>query len=212
MKQLQQNVGAFIRTWQNRHGNMGVLRASVQFVITFLNEARSMEYGIRRNILEQYKKTREDYVKQESDCRKKLDESPHLTRYRFKLYAGELKSKQDLVQRNQKVIEELEQLLRELLNYINIAQHQIFEIENGLQLRLTQRQQGLTAARIQQFQQFAADESLVGCKCSICQDVIEAGRKMMRLDCNGHHVFCQDCIEGWLSDHNTCPNCRHVFL
>ena len=68
---------------------------------------------------------------------------------------------------------------------------------------------GLTPARIQQFHQFEADESLAGDLCSICQDDIEVGRRMIRLDC--HHVFCQDCVKGWLADHHTCPNCRHVF-
>ena len=40
---------------------------------------------------------------------------------------------------------------------------------------------------------------------------IEIGRKMMRLNCDGQHTFCQVCIERWFADHNTCPNCRHVF-
>ena len=64
---------------------------------------------------------------------------------------------------------------------------------------------------IQQFHQFEADESLVGDQCGVCLDDIEVGRRMMRLNCNGQHVFCQDCVEGWFADHNTCPNCRHIF-
>ena len=73
------------------------------------------------------------------------------------------------------------------------------------------QQQGLSSARIQQFHKFQADESLVGDRCSVCQDDVEVGRRMMRLNCDGQHVFCQDCVEGWLANHNTCPNCRHVF-
>ena len=87
----------------------------------------------------------------------------------------------------------------------------LFHLRDYLIERQLQRQQGLTAARIQQFQQFPADESLVGDRCSVCQYEIEVGRSMMRLDCNGQHVFCQDCVEGWFAGHKTCPNCRHAF-
>ena len=73
------------------------------------------------------------------------------------------------------------------------------------------QQQGLSSARIQQFHQFTADQSLVGDRCGVCLDDIEVGKRMMRLDCNGQHVFCQGCVEGWFCDRNTCPSCRHVF-
>ena len=66
-------------------------------------------------------------------------------------------------------------------------------------------------ATIKRFHQFEADETLVGDRCGVCLDDIEVGRRMMRLNCNGLHVFCQTCVEGWFADHNTCPNCRHVF-
>ena len=71
--------------------------------------------------------------------------------------------------------------------------------------------QGLTPQRIQQFEQFTADESFVGEQCVICMGDIEIGRNMMRLDCDGQHTFCQVCIERWFDDHNTCPICRHEF-
>ena len=86
------------------------------------------------------------------------------------------------------------------LNFINHLNH-VIDVQ----------QKGLTPARIQKFHQILADESIVGERCSICQDDIEVGRRMMRLDCDGQHVFCQDCVEGWFADHNTCPNCRHIF-
>ena len=73
------------------------------------------------------------------------------------------------------------------------------------------QQQGLTAERIQQFKHFESDESLVDDQCSICMEDIEVGRKMMRLDCEGQHEFCQNCIKRWFADHNICPNCRHIF-
>ena len=84
-----------------------------------------------------------------------------------------------------------------------------------LQLRIDDKKQrlfkGLTPARIQQLHQFHADQSLVGKRCGMCMDDIVVGTRVMRLDCNGHHVFCQGCVEGWFSNHNTCPNCRHTF-
>ena len=74
-----------------------------------------------------------------------------------------------------------------------------------------EQQQGLTPQRIQQFEQFQADDSFVGDQCVICMEDFETGRNMMRLDCDGQHTFCQVCIEGWFADHNTCPICRHTF-
>ena len=71
--------------------------------------------------------------------------------------------------------------------------------------------QGLTPQKIQQFEQFTADESFVGEQCVICMEDIEIGRNMMRLDCDGQHTFCQVCIERWFENHNTCPICRHEF-
>ena len=108
------------------------------------------------------------------------------------------------------VIEVLQILQSKLHEKINATQRQIEELRIMLQQR-NQHQQGLTAARIQKFQQFPADESLVGERCSVCQDEIEVRRRMMRLDCDGQHVFCQDCVEGWFADHKTCPSCRHAF-
>ena len=71
--------------------------------------------------------------------------------------------------------------------------------------------QGLNTKRIQQFKRFIADESFVDDQCVICMGDVEVGRKMMRLDCDGQHTFCQVCIEGWFAEHNTCPICRHIF-
>ena len=70
---------------------------------------------------------------------------------------------------------------------------------------------GLTPEKIQQFEQFTADESFVGDQCVICMEEIEIGRNMMRLDCDGQHAFCQVCIERWFENHKTCPTCRHEF-
>ena len=79
------------------------------------------------------------------------------------------------------------------------------------QLRNVLITKGLDPERIQQFDHFQADETQVDEQCSICMEDFEIGRNMMRLDCDGRHMFCQVCIEGWFSDHNTCPICRRFF-
>ena len=92
------------------------------------------------------------------------------------------------------IVEQLQKLQKELRQKVNVVQRQI----EGIRTMLHQlhQQQGLTAARIKKFKQFPADESLVGDRCTVCQDDIKVGRIMMRLDCNGQQVFCQDCVEG----------------
>ena len=70
---------------------------------------------------------------------------------------------------------------------------------------------GLTSERIRQFDHFEADESLADERCSVCMGNFEIGKMLIRLDCDGRHLFCQVCIEGWFADHNTCPICRHLF-
>ena len=98
--------------------------------------------------------------------------------------------------------------------YFRVSNEFIQQLEAINEQVATKRQQfkrELTTARFPQFRQFPADESLVGDQCGVCLDDIEVGRRMMRLDCNCQHVFCQDCVEGWFCDHNTCPNCMHIF-
>lgn len=43
-------------------------------------------------------------------------------------------------------------------------------------------------------------------ECAICKDTAELGTEVTTLPCE--HWFHFDCIEAWLSRHNTCPNCR----
>ena len=85
--------------------------------------------------------------------------------------------------------------------FINFAEQQQNEVQKN----------GLTPRRIRRFKLFTADESHVGDQCSICMEDFEIGRNMMRLDCDGKHAFCKDCIIRWLANHNTCPICRHKF-
>ena len=74
------------------------------------------------------------------------------------------------------------------------------------------RLQGLTPEIIQRFQLFTCDETQVDSHCPVCMEDVEVGRRMTRLTCDGRHTFCQECIEGWFADHNTCPVCRHTFV
>jgi hypothetical protein len=43
-------------------------------------------------------------------------------------------------------------------------------------------------------------------ECAICKDGVELDTEVTMLPCE--HWFHFDCIEAWLSRHNTCPNCR----
>ena len=70
---------------------------------------------------------------------------------------------------------------------------------------------GLTPGRIQKFQHFDADESLVGEQCLVCMSDLKIGTPMVRLDCHVDHILCKTCVEKWFKDHKTCPTCRHEF-
>ena len=70
---------------------------------------------------------------------------------------------------------------------------------------------GLSPERIQKFEHFAADESLVGENCLVCMSDLIIGMQMVRLDCHVDHILCKTCVDKWFEDHKTCPTCRHVF-
>ena len=69
----------------------------------------------------------------------------------------------------------------------------------------------MTRQRIQQLEQFTADESFVGDQCVIGMRDIEIGKNMMRFDCDGQQISCQFCIKGWFANKKTCSICRHNF-
>ena len=93
----------------------------------------------------------------------------------------------------------------------NEIQQQVERVWLQVEEKKNQLHKGLTPETIQLFDHFKADKSKVCDQCSICMENFEVGRRLMRLDCDGRHVFCQVCIEGWFADHNTCPICRHLF-
>ena len=47
-------------------------------------------------------------------------------------------------------------------------------------------------------------------ECTICQDKIKKGDQFRRLPCGitVNHCFHRDCIDPWLANNTTCPNCR----
>ena len=111
---------------------------------------------------------------------------------------------------DEKIKQELILLTKEL-NQFQVQLNENFQIFVFFVNRIVNEYKGLTPERIQQFEQFTADESFVGEQCVICMEDIEIGRNMMRLDCDGQHTFCQVCIERWFENHKTCPTCRHAF-
>ena len=70
---------------------------------------------------------------------------------------------------------------------------------------------GLTRERIEIFEHFSADESLVGDQCTICFEDLKVGTKMVRLECHVSHYLCKTCTDNWFKEHNKCPLCNHVF-
>ncbi|KAE8148382.1 hypothetical protein BDV25DRAFT_141854 [Aspergillus avenaceus] len=63
---------------------------------------------------------------------------------------------------------------------------------------------------IQSLPKKAVDREMLGsegkAECSICMDSVELGTEVTVLPCK--HWFHYNCIEMWLTQHNTCPHCR----
>ena len=45
--------------------------------------------------------------------------------------------------------------------------------------------------------------------CTICLETFKEGDELRSIPCN--HSFHSHCINTWLSNHNSCPNCRHII-
>ena len=138
--------------------------------------------------------------------------SAHLERfyfgYKMKTHRDNIENVMSITGKG-KINQELKLLIQELDQFIVQLIEQCSNFINSVNEII--EQQGLTPQKIQQFEQFTADESFVGDQCVICMGEIEIGRNMMRLDCDGQHTFCQVCIERWFDEHKTCPTCRHEF-
>lgn len=63
---------------------------------------------------------------------------------------------------------------------------------------------------IQNLPKKKVDQEMLGnegkAECSICMDPVELGAEVTVLPCK--HWFHYNCIEMWLTQHNTCPHCR----
>lgn len=63
---------------------------------------------------------------------------------------------------------------------------------------------------IQNLPKKKVDQEMLGsegkAECSICMDPVELGTEVTVLPCK--HWFHYNCIEMWLTQHNTCPHCR----
>ena len=119
----------------------------------------------------------------------------------FRNSINTLKEKKAGVLQEEKDFHELEKCIQ--------VQHEL--LQQQVLLARIKLHKGLTPERIQKFRKFEADELMVGDQCSICLNEFEVGREMMQLDCDGQHNFCQQCVESWFADHNTCPVCREKF-
>ena len=120
MKEIQQDIGELYQRWENQFENIRDHPVRWQhFEMNLRCDAQLIENRIRKQ-LEKHKEQRETYVTLESDRRKKLDEIPQMPGYSFlkQILADELKSHQELLQNNQKILEDLERLQRELQEHI----------------------------------------------------------------------------------------------
>ena len=169
---------------------------------------KRIEYSemIAKNCIKKTKKSIERARQKLKNKRVKL-----LIKRKLQNLNKELKIYQTSVMEQQKIKSDYYKEKREIQKFKQELQQELEILQLQIEDKKQQLFKGLTPARIQQFHQFLADKQLVGKQCGVCLEDIEFGRKIIRLDCNGHHVFCQDCVEGWFSNHNTCPNCRHTF-
>ena len=91
------------------------------------------------------------------------------------------------------------------------ADDKMHELQDQIDRKKKQLNKRLKPEIIQEFHHFQADQQLAGERCAVCLGDVTVGKSMVRLDCEGRHVFCQPCVEGWFAAQNTCPKCRHVF-
>lgn len=53
------------------------------------------------------------------------------------------------------------------------------------------------------------NRKLIGETCVVCHDCYKANDAVVKLPCG--HVFHEDCVMPWFTDHNTCPVCRYAL-
>ena len=55
-----------------------------------------------------------------------------------------------------------------------------------------------------------SNDNLLLDECSICLEKYKVNDKILNLNCR--HSFHKDCINIWLKDNNTCPQCRENII
>ena len=210
-KELEQELEEVYRKWQDGLENVAGLNEARRFFIAFkvkFGHYRSV-FMNKNNLLQHTIDVCEKNLKRLRNVPQKIDESDPRK--------GKLKRKIEEFEKLEAKVHKDKEALDRLKNELyrksrNIKGQALRVFVNFYQLQRTiGRKSGLTTAKIQRFRLFTADETHVGDQCSICMGDIDVGRRMRRLTCDGQHSFCQECIEGWFAEHNTCPICRHKF-
>ena len=119
------------------------------------------------------------------------------------------------IQKHQKNLNQLQKeihLCQKVQKELLKLQQDLYQEFEMLQLQIEDKRiQLFKGLQPERFDKFTADESYVNKQCSICMENIKVGMDMIRLDCDGQHEFCKQCITNWFAENNTCPVCRHVF-
>lgn len=66
---------------------------------------------------------------------------------------------------------------------------------------------GLTPQQINEFTELVNYDGEEELTCSVCRDNIEEGAHCRKINGCGHY-FHHGCLDTWLTNHHTCPNCR----
>ena len=108
------------------------------------------------------------------------------------------------------IIEECKRIYNELQG--KVAEHEQLYNDFISTISEIEVKESLTKDRIEKFEHFKADDIHISGKCPICMENIEIGMELVRLDCDGRHTICKDCVYKWFECSNSCPICRTVFV
>ena len=108
------------------------------------------------------------------------------------------------------IIGECKRVYNELQS--KVAEHEQLYNDFISSIRELEVEENLTKNRIEKFEHFKADDTHISGKCPICMENIEIGMELVRLDCDGRHTTCKECVYKWFECSNSCPICRTVFV
>ena len=216
---MEQNLERLYETWENfiqglRNNNdieqfQRIFNSTHNSFDTELNKKKQCLTAFRaqneKDVIEnteRLKNLRSQYFESNSTKKMAIEQQTQKLRYTLVIASDILRAEIKLSTIYDKFCQKVNETVDRLQNIImNLLE----------QIQYEDQQNGLTPRSIRRFKVFAADESHVDDQCSICMEQIDVGRRMRRLTCDGQHYFCQQCIEGWFAEHNTCPLCRHKF-